>query len=72
MRHPSKVGAFCSRKPKSQRALAAISGPPHPTKLRRRGPSQKHPSSQMGLPFWARVRMRARADAMRRARSVAP
>lgn len=68
MRHPSKVGAFCARKGVKHLGLG---GPPHPTKLRRRGKPQVHPSSQMGMPFWARERMRARRDALRRAAKAA-
>ncbi len=66
MRHPSKVGAFCSRKiarGASDNVLGKGTGPLRCGKHLKRG---RQPGLRFRQPWYLRLRARARRDALRR------
>jgi hypothetical protein len=65
MRHPSKVGAYCSRKFRNKTDTAPTGTGRMPTKVTgKRGRRHRVPPH---VPFWIRLRIRRLRDAKRRA-----
>lgn len=65
MRHPSKVNPFCTRKGDRH----PTSGAPQCGKHLKRGPRARRQPAY--VPFYMRLRLRARRDAIRRAKREA-